>query len=326
MATGHSNRNTTVVLEGFKPVDPSLPDHRMIDLTKHPPFGKLTVVKYAGRRHVKGGTQLVWICRCECGRLTLSTSPGLTGGTHRSCGCSVSKKNWKRKTTNIRHHPLYTTWNNIIRRTSDSLAYILRGMCDGFRELDHFAAVMGPKPSAAHSVDRIDNDGGYWCGECDECIAAGRTKNVRWATMDVQANNKSNNRLLTYEGRTMTISQWASETGLKREFIKSRADHDWAPEQIFETAKLRNQHSRNPFHHDEATQRQCAADYLAGATLSELGIKHHCDRHSIERLLKRLGVPIRNRSQWMKVGLAKRKRRPASGQRSFDFSYLPPPC
>ena len=316
MAKRHSSRNTTVVLPGFKPVDPSPPRLPFDDLTGQP-FGQLSVVKYAGRRHVFGGTSLVWICRCECGRLTLSTSAGLKGGTHNSCGCAVSGKNWKRKTSNIRHHPLYTTWNNIIRRTSDSLAYILRGMCDGFRELDHFAAVMGPKPSPEHSVDRIENDDGYWCGCCQECISLGRPKNVRWATPDVQCNNKSNNHRLTYKGRTMTISQWAKETGLKREFIKGRVEHGWTAEQIFETGKLKNQHSRNPIHQDEATQRECVAEYLAGATLSELGRKHHCDRHSIERLLKRLGVKLRNRSEWMKAGLAKRRRK-SSQRRLFD--------
>jgi hypothetical protein len=318
MAKSHSSRNTTVVLEGFKPVDPSLPIHPYDDLTDRV-FGKLTVKKYAGRRHIAGGTVLIWICKCDCGRFTLCQSNYLKDQARPTCGCGISKKNWKHKTSNIRHHPLYATWSGIVRRTNDSLAYIVRGMCDGFLELDHFAAVMGPKPSVEHSVDRIDNDGGYWCGCCDECRSLGRIKNVRWATQDVQCNNKSNNHRLTYKGKTMTISQWAKELRVARELIKARVEHGWNAEQIFETIKLKNQHSRNPIHHDEATQRQCAADYVAGATLGELGKEHHCDRHSIERLLRRMGIAIRNRSEWMKVGLAKKKRRRESRQRLLDF-------
>lgn len=318
MAKDHSSRNTTVVLEGFKPVDPSLPDRRMIDLTGRT-FGKLTVVKYAGRRHIKNGTQMVWICRCACGKLTLSTSPGLTGGTHGSCGCTVSKKNWKRRTTNIRHHPLYTTWSGIVRRTNDSVAYILRGMCEGFMEIDHFASILGPKPSADHSVDRIDNDGGYWCGCCEECVAAGRTKNVRWATKEMQCNNKGNNNRLTYQGRTQTLAQWAKELRIDRARISTRLTLGWSVDDALETRKLGNGHSLNPIHHDSRVQQQCVDAYIAGASFTELAVTYHCDRHSIERLLKRFGVKLRSRSEWMKLGLATKRRRRQLRQRHLDF-------
>lgn len=249
---------------------------------------------------------MFWICRCKCGKLTLASSPNLISGGHDSCGCTVSTKNWKRKNTNIRHHPLYYTWNSIIRRTSDSLAYILRGMCDGFREFDHFAKVMGPKPGPEFSVDRIENNDGYWCGCCEECIRLGRNKNVRWATVDEQANNKGNNNRITYEGRTLTISQWAKESTIPRKLIRSRLQNGWTPEQIFETMKLKNQ-TRNPLHYDEDVQQECAAKYRNGATLPELAEMYHSERHSISRILKRLGVVFRKHSESVSRG-KKRKR------------------
>ncbi len=63
-------------------------------------------------------------------------------------------------------------------------------MCRGWRESSAtFLADMGPKPSPEHSLDRIDNDRGYWCGRCDQCLENGWPANCRWATPTEQAAN-----------------------------------------------------------------------------------------------------------------------------------------
>jgi hypothetical protein len=62
-------------------------------------------------------------------------------------------------------------------------------VCSGLMAYQDFHAVMGDRPEGM-SIDRIDNDGGYCCGNCAECKELGRAKNVQWATRSWQNKNK----------------------------------------------------------------------------------------------------------------------------------------
>jgi hypothetical protein len=63
-------------------------------------------------------------------------------------------------------------------------------------EADVLAAI-GPRPDGVHpsgrmplyTLDRIDNDGNYSCGQCPECVANGWSWNVRWASAVEQNTN-----------------------------------------------------------------------------------------------------------------------------------------
>jgi hypothetical protein len=77
-----------------------------------------------------------------------------------------------------------TAWNALRARCRTTTSYIKRGItvADEWLGPDGFAAFLdhvGPAPSPAHSLDRIDNNSGY------------RPGNVRWATCQEQARNTS---------------------------------------------------------------------------------------------------------------------------------------
>lgn len=109
-------------------------------------------------------------------------------------------------------------WTNMIARCTnpkrpDYRYYGARGIfvCD--RWLNSFAAFladMGERPSAGHSIDRIDNAKGYG------------PENCRWATKDQQMQNTRGTRLITFGGETMGLNAWARRLGLNKESLRVR--------------------------------------------------------------------------------------------------------
>lgn len=195
-------------------------------------FGKLTVI---------APVRLVvrWKCICECGKSTYATTANLTNGNHRSCGCLVKERNTELSTAHGQsYEPIYGLWANMLNRCNNPNAakymnYGGRGInvCARWSTFENWHEDIGQyRPSKEYSLDRSDNDGGYWCGRCDECLANGWPMNCKWKTATDQARNKSNTVYLTFKDQTKTAYEWAAVTGLTVGVIISRHRHGWPTE------------------------------------------------------------------------------------------------
>lgn len=189
-------------------------------------FYRLTVESFSRKVITASGGQLnYWNCRCECGNLTEVTNRNLTSGHTRSCGCLLRQIGAARAIHGFARvgqvHPLHGVWRKILDRCDNPnipcfVRYGARGitMCQGWRDFVNFAADMMAGWRRGLTVERMDNNGNYSCGKCPQCIENGWPMNCRWATWQEQANNKSTSRFITFNGRRMTVTQWARELGL----------------------------------------------------------------------------------------------------------------
>ena len=83
-------------------------------------------------------------------------------------------------------------------------------VCKRWDKFKNFLSDMGARPSASHSVDRIDNNGNY------------EPKNCRWATTEIQSNNRSSTLWVLYNGEKISLKSFCKKIEISYLSVQQR--------------------------------------------------------------------------------------------------------
>lgn len=192
-------------------------------------IGKLTILSYAN--FTKNGRNKLhfWNTKCECGTVKKIAHKRLINkNSDWSCGCELRKKVGDRfRTHGLKQHPSYESWKGMLSRCTDSKNkefhnYGARGIkIEDTRWYDvrNFIADMGERPNGL-TLERINVNQGY------------QKSNCRWATWKEQARNRRNNHLITFNGETHHLIDWAEKMECDASKILHRLKYGWDIERV----------------------------------------------------------------------------------------------
>lgn len=134
----------------------------------------------------------------------------------------------------------YGCWKGMVSRCHDSTnksfaRYGMRGVlvCPRWRNsFENFLDDVGIRPSTEHSLDRYPNQQGSY-----------EPGNVRWATKGEQNQNRRSAHLISFDGATHSITEWAEIVGIPAKTIGARLrEEGWSVERAL-TEPVRQQSS-----------------------------------------------------------------------------------
>lgn len=139
-----------------------------------------------------------------------------------------------RESHNLTESKEYKTWTDMKTRCSNDkhLSYLRYGgrgisVCKEWQDsFISFYKSMGKKPSAGHSIERIDTNGNY------------EPSNCKWAGNVEQARNKRNNVYAEINGENKLLLEWAEISGLPLSTIRSRVYRGIVGEDILVPKKI----------------------------------------------------------------------------------------
>lgn len=187
-------------------------------------FGQLTAIAYAGS--TKEG-RAKWLCECDCGNRTTVLLTSLTGGHATSCGCLLKSKITTHGKSNTK---FYRVWLSMKTRCNNPRSnrykyYGGKGITYDSRweTFENFYIDMYEGYKEGLTLDRINRERSYSKDNC------------RWVGITTQNNNKSDNLLILYRGKSHSPKEIVELTSLSLGNIYNRKRAGWSDEKITST-------------------------------------------------------------------------------------------
>lgn len=217
---------------------------RLIDMAGRQ-CGDWTVLHQAGNAP-RGGA--LWLCRCVCGTERPVNGADLRFGKSANCGCKTTERiRVLRRTHGETGGRIYRIWQNMLARCEREAhpsypRYGGRGItiCQGWHTYETFrdwALANGYQDDL--SIDRVENDKGYY------------PQNCRWTTAKTQSRNRRFVKL-TSDGRPGP--EVAEENGISTSTYNVRRSAGWS---VDEAATIPHGGRRAPPNARNALGRFC---------------------------------------------------------------------
>ncbi len=212
------------------------PKHKNFNDISDKKFNRLKVLGFKGFENKNA----VWYLKCDCGNIIKLVSYEVSRKRRatKSCGClnrELASKRLKKhgllipgkrvREAMIHGSMMSRCYNSKIKEFK---YYGAKGVkvCQRWR-IDTYGCInfindLGNRPTNKHSIDRIDVEGNYSCGKCEECVENGWKMNCRWATIKEQNRNKRTNVKITYNNETKCLAEWAEILNVGAETLLSR--------------------------------------------------------------------------------------------------------
>ncbi len=130
--------------------------------------------------------------------------------------------------------PEYRAWTGMLSRCRNRGHakwdnYGGRGItvCERWLRFENFLEDMGRRPSARHTLDRLDNN---------QLVDGYSKANCRWATWIEQGRNRRGNHIIEINGITKILSEWLVVTGVARTTFNVRVKSGWSKQAALCTA------------------------------------------------------------------------------------------
>lgn len=180
-------------------------------------YGLLTILDERRIKKGLGKSKFDVLGLCTCGVKKWVEERSVRRGLVKSCGRCANKTHGMSKT------PEYAVWRSMLARCLNPKHYAYanyggRGItvCERWKDFNNFFHDMGQQPFKGASIERVNNMRGYTKSNCT------------WANAAAQNRNRRSNRLLTIDGETKTLIEWAEQSGIRHNTISYRIKHGWS--------------------------------------------------------------------------------------------------